>query len=93
MFNDQSVKALVEVLKSGARFLWFGFLGLVGTWLISLAADPAVADARVQIAGTSFSVGFLLVAGIGTAVKALDRFIHKNDNIDISGLAPSILQK
>lgn len=86
-------KALAEVVKSFLRFVYFSVLGLVATFLVSLAADPSLASAHVTVAGQQFSVGFLLVAGVGGLAKLLDRYIHKNQNLDSNGLAPSFLQR
>ena len=85
-------KALIELAKSFGRFIWFGVLGLVVTFLTSLLADQSLASAHVTVGGTTFSVGFLLVAGIGFVAKGIDRYIHKNDNIDSAGIAPKFLQ-
>lgn len=85
--------AIIEVLKSAGRFLWFGFLSLVVVVLTSIASDGAITEASVVIGGQQVQVGFLLVALIGTVIKALDRYIHVNKNISINGLAPSVLQK
>lgn len=82
-----------EMLKSIARFLWFGFLALVVTALTALLSDSVVTNAVVVVAGQSVQVGFLLVTVIGVAIKALDRYIHLNENIKLNGLAPAVLQK
>lgn len=81
-------KALVELAKSFGRFIYFGVLGLVATFLVSLAADPSLASAHVTVAGQSFNVGFLILAGVAAAAKAIDRYVHANDNIAAKGITP-----
>ena len=85
--------AVVELLKSFGRFIYFGVLGLVVTFLTSLAADPSLAQAHVTVAGQTFSIGFVLVAAIAFAAKAIDRYVHKSENTDLKGIAPSFLQR
>lgn len=86
-------KSLVELLKSAARYVWFGLLGVVVAGLTALIGSPEVIQATVTIAGMEVSVGVLIVAIFGTIIKALDLYIHKNKNIDLNGLAPAPLQK
>lgn len=86
-------KALIEVLKSAGRFLWFGFLALVIVALTAIAADENVVNAYFVVNGVGLNVGFILVAVIGVVIKAIDRYIHVNKSIELNGLAPSVLQK
>lgn len=85
-------KALVELAKTFGRFVWFGLLGLVGTFLTSLLKDDSIANAHVEIAGVSLNVGFMILAGIGLVIKAIDRYIHVSKKIESKGLAPTFLQ-
>lgn len=85
-------KALLELLKTFGRFIWFGLLGLVGTFLTSLLKDDSIANARFEVAGVSLNVGFAILAGIGLVIKAIDRYIHVSKKIDGNGLAPKFLQ-
>lgn len=85
-------KALVELAKTFGRFVWFGLLGLVGTFLTSLLTDESLANARVEIAGVSLNVGFLILAGIGLVIKVIDRYRHVSERTDSKGLAPKFLQ-
>lgn len=86
-------KALVELLKSTARYIWFGLLGVVVVALTALTTSPEIVSATVSVAGMDISIGFVIVAVIGSLVKALDVYIHKNKNIESNGLAPEFLQK
>jgi hypothetical protein len=81
-------KALLELAKSFGRFIYFGLLGLVATFLVSLGSDQSLANAHVTIAGTSFNVGFVILAVVAGVAKAIDRYVHANDNIDAKGIAP-----
>ena len=85
-------KALFELFKSFARFIWFGVLGLVVVFLTSLTTDEALLAATWTILDVAVPIGVWIVAGVGFGIKALDRYIHKSKS-KIKGLAPSILQK
>jgi len=85
--------AIIEVLKSFARFIYFGVLGLIGTFLVSLAADPSIVNAHVTIAGAQVSVGFVIVAGITGLVKLIDRYVRTSDYNQRNGIAPGFLQR
>lgn len=86
-------KGLTELAKSFGRFVWFGLLGLVSTFLINLAANPDLAKETVTFNGMTFNVGALLVIGIGLAIKAIDRYRHSSTANDSKGLAPGFLQR
>lgn len=90
---DISFNAVVEVVKSFARFIYFGVLGLIGTFVVSLAANPSLANAHVTIAGATVSVGFVIVAGLSGLAKLIDRYVRSSENNDLNGIAPSFLQK
>ncbi len=85
--------ALIELAKSFGRFLWFGILGLVVAFLTSLVASGSLATAQVDILGQSINVGILIVGAVAFVAKAIDRYIHENDKIKLSGIAPGFLQK
>lgn len=81
-------KTLIELAKSFGRFVYFGALGLVATFLVSLAANPSLSSAHVTVAGQAFNVGFLILAGIAALAKAIDRYVHLNDNLKAGGITP-----
>lgn len=87
--------ALKETLKTIARGVWFGLLGVVVLVLTVLAGSPEIAAATVTVPvlNITLSVGALIVAGVAALAKVIDRYIHKSNSIDLNGLAPSILQK
>lgn len=89
---DLNQKAIAELAKSFGRFVWFGLLGLVATFLTSLVTNGSLADAHVTLAGVSLNVGFLLTVSVGFVVKALDRYRHY-DETPSKGLAPQFLQR
>ncbi len=90
--NTYNKKALIELLKSFGRFMWFGAAGLVALFLTSLGTDANLLALTWTVAGVELPVGVYIVAGIGFAVKAIDLYIHENKNIDSNGLAPKVLQ-
>lgn len=91
--NDAKKKAIIETLKSIGRGLWFGILGLVVVALTALASSGSISDITIDISGMSINLAYILVAIIGFIAKAIDTYIHKNENIDSNGIAPSFLQK
>lgn len=91
--NLNNKKAIVELLKSAGRYVWFALLGVVVVALTALVGAPEVVSATVTIAGMEISVGFIIVAIIGSVIKGIDLYIHKNKNIDSNGIAPTFLQK
>lgn len=92
MFNFDK-NALIELGKSVLRMIWFGFLALIITALTAIASDGQITNATVTIGDSVIQVGFILVGVIGFVIKAIDRYIHKSENNDLNGIAPSILQK
>lgn len=90
-------KAIVELLKSAGRFLYFGILGLVAVALTglvaSLQANPELISAVIDVAGFKLSLGTIVVAVVGFLAKAIDLYVRKNKNIDSNGIAPTFLQK
>lgn len=91
--DDAKRKALIETLKSIGRGLWFGVLGLIAVALTALATSGAVSDVTVVVAGVSINLSFVILAVVGFVAKTIDTYIHKNDNIQSNGIAPSFLQK
>lgn len=85
--------ALIETGKSFLRFIWFGVLGLVVTFLTSLTTSQDLLNTIWTVGDVAIPVGVWLVGGIGFAIKALDRYIHQSDNTKLNGLAPNILQR
>lgn len=86
-------KAWIELAKSFGRFIWFGVLGLIVCFLTTLAAGSMFTSMTVEILGQVFNVGFLIVAAIAFVAKAIDKYIHENENIESEGIAPAFLQK
>jgi drug/metabolite transporter (DMT)-like permease len=91
--DDAKKNALIETLKSVGRGLWFGVLGLIAVALTALATSGAVSDITVVVAGVSINLSFVILAVVGFVAKTIDTYIHKNDNLDSNGIAPSFLQK
>lgn len=87
--------ALKETLKTVARGLWFGLLGVVVLVLTVIASSPEVAQATVvlPIFNITLSVGALIVAGVAGLAKVIDRYIHKSNATELKGIAPTFLQK
>lgn len=91
--DEAKKNALIETLKSIGRGLWFGILGLVAVALAALASSGAVSDITVVVAGVSVNLSFVVLAVVGFVAKTIDTYIHKNDNYQSNGIAPSFLQK
>jgi hypothetical protein len=91
--STEQKQALIEVAKSMGRFLWFGFLGLLVLALGTVVSSGALNDIAFTVAGQSFSVGFILVATVTGLAKAIDRYVHENQDIKANGIAPEFLQK
>lgn len=86
--------ALKETLKTVARGVWFGLLGVVVLILTVVASSPEVAQATVTVPifNITLSVGALIIAGVAGLAKVIDRYIHKSKS-DLQGIAPTFLQK
>lgn len=91
--NKMDKKAFIELLKSFGRFLWFGLLGLIVAFLTTLAAGSTFTNITVDILGQTINIGFIIVAVVAFVTKAVDKYIHENDNIKAEGIAPDFLQK
>lgn len=91
--NVGDKQAAMETLKSIGRGLWFGFLGLVAVALAAVATSGAVSDITVNLAGLTFDLSVVILAVAGFIAKTIDTYVHKNDNFESNGIAPSFLQK
>ena len=86
-------KGLIETGKSFLRFLYFGVLGLIGTFLTSLVASTDLQNTVINIGGTYLPVGVVIVLALTGLVKAIDLYVRNNTKTDRKGIAPSVLQK
>lgn len=87
--------ALKETLKTIARGVWFGLLGVVVLVLTVVASSPEVAQSTVvlPVFNITLSVGAMIVAGVAGLAKVIDRYIHKSSDTASKGIAPNFLQK
>jgi len=90
--NDLAFK---ETLKTFARGVWFGLLGVVALILTVVASSPDIAQATITlpIFDISISVGVLIVGYVAALAKMIDRYIHKSEATPLKGIAPAFLQK
>lgn len=88
-----SNKALTETVKSVARAIYFGLLGVVALILTVVASSPEVAAANITVLGFTVNVGALIVAGVAALAKIVDRYRHTSENTESKGIAPSFLQR
>lgn len=86
-------KALIEVGKSFLRFVWFGVLGLIGTFLTNLVASGQLDNIVVDVNGLALNLTVVVLAIITGIVKLLDKYVHESRTIEANGIAPSFLQK
>jgi hypothetical protein len=86
-------KALIELGKSFARFMWFGLLGLVGTFLAGLLTSGQLENIYVHVGDLYINISFVILAVITGIVKAIDKYVHESKAIPSNGIAPSFLQK
>ncbi len=86
-------KAMKELGKSFLRFMWFGLLGVLVAFLTGLLTSQDIREVTWTVGETAVPIGVWIILGIGFAIKALDRYIHKSKNTKLEGLAPPILQK
>ncbi len=86
--------ALKETLKTIARGVYFGLLGIVALVLTVVISSPDVAQATltVPVFNITLSVGALIVAGAAALLKVVDRYKHM-DKSPSKGIAPSFLQR
>lgn len=88
-----SNKAIVETLKSVARAVYFGLLGVVALILTAIVSSPEVAAASITLFGFTMNVGALIVAGVAALAKVVDRYRHTSDSTQSKGIAPNFLQR
>lgn len=86
-------KALIELVKSFARFIWFGLLALVATFLANLVASGQLNDINVVIYGQTFNLSFVVLALVTGLIKLIDRYKHESTTDPSKGIAPSFLQR
>lgn len=91
--DEAKRKALIETLKSIGRGLWFGLLGLVAVALTALVSSNTINDVYIDIGDHAINLAYVIVAVIGFIAKAIDTYVHKNESIDATGIAPPFLQK
>ena len=85
-------KALTETLKSFLRFMYFGLLGLVGTFITSLLASTDLQNTVISIGDTYLPVGVVVVAVLTGVVKLIDRYVYANKDMTRNRIAPNFLQ-
>lgn len=88
-----SNKGITETIKSVARAVYFGLLGVVALVLTVIVGSPEVAQSSVDVLGFTFNVGTLIVAGAAALAKLVDRYRHTSDSTESKGIAPSFLQR
>lgn len=79
---------LKETGESFLRGFWFLFLGVFVTFLTSLATDQDLINTTVNIGEVYLQVGVALSALVAGIAKLIDRYVHKNDNIELNGITP-----
>lgn len=86
--------ALMETFKTILRGLYFGLLGLVFLILTVIASSPEVAQASITVPvfEIELTVGTLIVAGVASLAKIVDRYRHKSGGTS-KGIAPTFLQR
>ena len=83
-------KAIKETLKTFLRSVYFTLLGLVGTFITSLATNADLQNRVVHVADDIYlPVGVVITAGLAGLAKLIDRYVHKNDNISLNGITPT----
>lgn len=85
--------ALIELAKSFGRFIYFGILGLVVTFLTMLISSGQLNDINVNVGGMTVNLSFIVLAAVTGVIKLIDRYRHVSENTDSNGLAPNFLQK
>lgn len=88
-----SNQGLIETSKSVGRAIYFGLLGVVALILAVIAGSPEVAAADITVLGFTVNVGALIVAGVASLAKIVDRYRHTSDSTPSKGIAPSFLQR
>lgn len=85
--------ALIELVKSFGRFIYFGILGLVVTFLTALLTSGQLNDVNVNVGGMTVNLSFIILAAVTGVIKLIDRYRHVSENNNSNGLAPNFLQK
>lgn len=88
-----SRQGVIETAKTVGRAVYFGLLGVVALILTVVASSPEVAAASITVLGYTVNVGALIVAGVASLAKIVDRYRHTSENTDSKGIAPSFLQR
>lgn len=86
-------KALVEVVKSLGRFVWFGFLGVIVAALTLVSTDSFGGVIGFSLMGQYIDIAPFVTMLAGFAAKSLDVYIHNNKDIKSNGIAPPFLQR
>lgn len=86
-------KALIELAKSFGRFMWFGILGLVVTFLTGLLTSGQLENVYVHVGDLYINISFVILAVITGLIKLIDRYRHVSSSTPSNGIAPSFLQK
>lgn len=92
MHIDYNKTAIVELIKSISRFIWFAFLGLLASAMTMAITSGAISNIVLNLNGFTIDLSSIIVLVVGFAIKAVDKYIHENDNIKSNGLAPEFLQ-
>ena len=82
--------ALKETLKTFLRSVYFTVLGLVGTFIASLATNADLQNNVVHVAGDIFlPIGVIIAVILSGIAKLIDRYVHTNENINLNGITPT----
>ena len=84
--------ALIEIAKSFGRFIYFGLLGLISTFLTDLLASGRLNDVVVTVGGISLNLAIVVLAVITGIIKLIDRYRHASESTTSNGIAPKFLQ-
>lgn len=83
-------KAFKETLKTFLRSVYFTVLGLVGTFITSLATSTDLQNKIVHLFGDIYLPIGVIIAGLLAGVaKLIDRYVHTNENINLNGITPT----
>ena len=86
-------KAIIELLKSGGRFLYFSVLALIGTLLTAAVSSGEIANITIMLFGQVIDLTFVILAVIGFIIKAIDLAVRNSKSTELNGIAPEFLQK
>lgn len=85
-------EALLETVKSFLRGVYFVVLGMLVTFLYSLATSTDLINQVISIGDVYLPVGTVIVFVISAVAKLIDRYVHTNQGIEAKGIAPKFLQ-